>query len=62
MRGTAEWNQPYRIEVAGELLWLASALTYTRENLSQPYVRDNAGIQIQFSPGVLQAQLVENDV
>lgn len=59
MRGTAEWGQPYRVEVADEQLWLANALSYVREPLGQPYVQENGMVQIQFSPGVLQAQLVD---
>lgn len=59
MRGTAEWGQPYRVEVAGKQLWLANALTYRGEDLGQPYVLGNGVVQIQFSPGVLQAKLVE---
>jgi len=59
MRGTAEWGQPYAVDVAGKQLWLANALTYRREDLGHPYVQENDMVQIQFSPGVLQAQLVE---
>jgi methionyl-tRNA formyltransferase len=62
MRGTAEWGQPYPVDVAGERLLLTSALTYIREVLGRPYARENDMVQIQFSPGVLQAQLVENGV
>ncbi len=59
MRGTAEWGQPYAVEVAGEQFWLSTALSYTRDALGEPYVREGDVVQIQFTPGVLQAQLVD---
>ncbi|MCX6049151.1 MAG: formyltransferase family protein [Chloroflexi bacterium] len=58
MRGTAEWGQPYAVDVVGERLWLSNALSYTREVLGQPSMRNGDVVQIQFSPGVLLAQLV----
>ena len=60
MRGTAEWGQPYAVDVDGEQFLLATALAYNpRDSLDRPFVRDHDMVQIQFTPGVLQARLFD---
>jgi methionyl-tRNA formyltransferase len=55
MRGTAEWQRPYLIEVAGQHVTLKQALFYSsHEALDQPYRLFRDQIDIQFSPGVLR--------
>lgn len=55
MRGTAEWQCPYPIDVAGQRFVLKQALFYSsHEVLDQPYRLFRDQIDIQFSPGVLR--------
>src|SRR5262249_11963542 len=63
MRGTAEWNQPYPIDVAGEQFLLATALNYSpRATLEQPFWLEDGTVHIQFTPGVLHARRFETGV
>ncbi len=58
MRGTAEWNRPYPVELAGDRLILKSAASFSASGrLGSPVVRMGDMALIQFSPGVLQAQI-----
>jgi methionyl-tRNA formyltransferase len=58
MRGTAEWQRPYPIDVAGQRFTLKQALFYSsHEVLEQPYQLWRDQIDIQFTPGVLRALL-----
>jgi methionyl-tRNA formyltransferase len=58
MKGTAEWQQPYTIDIGGERFSLKQATRYTPEStLPSPYTRAGSEIRIQFTPGVLQATL-----
>ena len=59
MRGTQEWRQPYRAEIRGQRLLLESALTYSPDAiLGQACVRSGDVVQIQFTPGILEAREV----
>jgi len=56
MRGTADWQQPYPLAVAGEELWLRTALRYEADQtLPQPLIRHGVEAAIQFHQGVLYA-------
>ncbi len=58
MRGTAEWGQPYSVEVDGESLILKLAVSYSaNETLGRdaPIVQLGSEAWIQFTPGVLKA-------
>jgi len=58
MCGTAEWGQPYRLTIGAEDLRLSAALDYDAgATLRAPYTQDGDKVQIQFTPGVLWAQL-----
>ena len=58
MRGTAEWGQPYGIDIGGKRLTLQSAIAFeAEETLDAPYRRLESDILIQFTPGVLRARL-----
>jgi hypothetical protein len=57
MRGTADRGQPYRIEINGQMEWLATADEWTAAELDRPSVRHGRRIIIRFSPGVLYARL-----
>ncbi len=58
MRGTAEWGQPYPVEVGGARLLLESALGYAAdERLNVPSIRSGDEVRIQFTPGVLRARV-----
>jgi methionyl-tRNA formyltransferase len=58
MRGTAEWGQPYVVEVGGARLALRSAIAYTAdETIGTPYVRSGREVWVQFTPGVLHAHM-----
>ncbi|MGH2592148.1 MAG: methionyl-tRNA formyltransferase, partial [Anaerolineae bacterium] len=58
MRGTAEWGQPYIVEVDGKRLVLKSAVSYAaNEALREPIVRSGSEVWIQFTPGVLRARI-----
>lgn len=56
MRGTANWDRPYFVTVAGETVWLQTAVAYDpKAQLPQPMMPQGQTIQLQFSPGVLVA-------
>jgi methionyl-tRNA formyltransferase len=55
MRGTADWGQPYAVEVNGRTEWLAAADEWRETTLDRPSVRHGRHIIIRFSPGVLYA-------
>lgn len=60
MRGTAEWQQPYPVNVAGEELWLRTALAYEPQPPAaladnQLLTRNGAELLIRFQPGLLRA-------
>jgi methionyl-tRNA formyltransferase len=60
MRGNKEWQRTYPIEVAGRTFTLKQALFYSsHEVLDQPYRLFRDQIDIQFSPGVLRALVVQ---
>ena len=57
MRGTAEWNRPYTVEVNGERLALQKALSYSAtQTLDQSPAVIGDEAWIQFSSGVLRAR------
>jgi methionyl-tRNA formyltransferase len=57
MRGTAEWNQPYVIEVAGGEVVVRTAVAYYEDKvLDQPLVENGRDLWVQCSPGVLHAR------
>lgn len=56
--GTTEWGEFYTVEAGGEQLQIAAALAYDEHaQLDAPFVRAGDEIEIQFSPGVLRAQV-----
>lgn len=56
MRGTAEWDQPYRITLPGQSYLLHRALRYSATgSLADPVTIQDGELAIQFSPGVLYA-------
>ncbi len=55
MHGTADWGQPYLVEVNGRTEWLAAAEEWREVTLDRPSVRHGRHIVIRFSPGVLYA-------
>ena len=55
MRGTADWGQPYRVEVNGRTEWLAAAEEWRDVALDRPSVRHGRHIIIRFAAGVLYA-------
>jgi methionyl-tRNA formyltransferase len=58
MRGTAEWGQIYIIDTGGERIHLRAALSYSSQGrLSEETIRNGQRVQIQFSPGVLEATI-----
>ncbi|MEZ4862919.1 MAG: formyltransferase family protein [Caldilineaceae bacterium] len=58
MRGTAEWQQPYPIQLEDQQLVLKAALAYdAHQTLNTPLLRKGAEVLIQFQPGVLRAQI-----
>ena len=57
MRGTAEWNRPYLVDVSGERLALRTAFSYSAtQTLDRPLIAIGDEAWIQFNPGVLRAQ------
>jgi methionyl-tRNA formyltransferase len=57
MRGTAEWNQVYPLEIGSSAVTLRKAVAfYPEQRLSQPLVEEDGLYRIQFSPGVLEAR------
>lgn len=56
MRGTANWERPYAIQVGGRTVWLATAVDFLPD-VSQPEpIRFSEGFAlVQFTPGVLRA-------
>lgn len=58
MRGTAVWGQPYRVEVAEQVVWLATAVSFDADEvLARPLLLTGDVAAIQFTPGVLRARL-----
>lgn len=60
MRGTAEWQQPYPVKVAGEEWRLRTALAYEPQPQgawadNRLLVHDGAELLIRFQPGLLRA-------
>ncbi len=61
MRGTANWERPYFVQVAGKTVWLETAVAFDPEaQLPQPFIRQGQTVQLQFSPGMLTALALEN--
>lgn len=61
MRGTANWERPYFVQVAGKTVWLETAVSYApNAHLSQRMTQQGQTVQMQFSPGVLTALALEN--
>jgi hypothetical protein len=57
MRGTAEWGQPYIVQVGDHQLALATALAYEPNGvLPEAFVRVGDEVLIQFATGVLRAR------
>jgi len=57
MRGTAEWQRPYRCDIGGVVYTLISATGYeSAKRLPQQIVETETGVAIQCNPGVLYAQ------
>ncbi|MBE2224624.1 MAG: hypothetical protein IAF02_24000, partial [Anaerolineae bacterium] len=58
MRGTAEFGQPYLIEIGDEEIGVKTAVSYTQNaTLNQPYQTSGDTIQIQFVDGVVTAKI-----
>ncbi|MBK8902069.1 MAG: methionyl-tRNA formyltransferase [Anaerolineaceae bacterium] len=58
LRGTGNWERPYAIQVAGQTVWLAAAVSFNPEaTLPQPILAEDSLRHIQFTPGVLTARL-----
>ena len=58
MRGTAEWGHPYPIDLAAQRFALRQAHFYAADEvLGAPYQLLDDQIDVQFTPGVLRAQL-----
>ena len=55
MRGTADWGQPYPVEVNGRTEWLAAAEEWREATLDRPSVRQGRHIIIRFAAGSLYA-------
>ena len=57
MRGTAEWGQPYIVQVGEQQIALATAIAYDPDAvLHEAFVRVGDEIWIQFAAGVLRAR------
>lgn len=57
MRGTAEWGQPYPIEIGAQRLRLASAIEYSADEvLGTTHIQSGDDVRVQFAPGVLVAR------
>jgi methionyl-tRNA formyltransferase len=57
MRGTAQWSQTYRVRIGGDMIALASAVSYAAGlTLDRALVREGEQVQIQFADGVLRAR------
>lgn len=58
MRGTADYRLPYRLDVAGQTLWLGSAEFWSPEaDPRPPVLREGDDLLISFNPGLLRARL-----
>lgn len=58
MRGTMNWERPYFVHVAGQTVWLKTAVAFDQTGqLPQPLIRQGDKILLQFAPGVLTAGL-----
>lgn len=56
MRGTAEWNHPYTLQIGSRTLTLTTADSYhPTRTLPQPIEEKDGRYLIQFTPGVLMA-------
>ena len=56
MRGTAEWNYPYTLQIGSQTLVLTTAESFDpNQTLPQPFVEEDGRYLIQFSPGTLLA-------
>lgn len=56
MRGTANWERPYFVEVEGKRIWLETAVAYhPDQRQKQPVTHQDKIISLQFSKGILQA-------
>lgn len=59
MRGTENWRRPYAVQVAGETVWLDTAVAYDPDAaLPQPMLRRGQTVHIQFSQGILTAIII----
>ena len=59
MRGTANWERPYFVQLHGERIWLETAVAYhPGATQTQPIIRQGQVAHIRFSPGILQATLL----
>ncbi|MBP7961930.1 MAG: hypothetical protein KBG20_06355 [Caldilineaceae bacterium] len=58
MRGAAEWGVPFAVEIDGQTLSLTRALAYNEiEQLDSAGRIEDYRVRVQFSPGVLEANL-----
>lgn len=56
MRATAEWREPYRVQVGAEWLVLRKAISFDENGiLTDAYRRRAELVEVQFAPGVLRA-------
>lgn len=56
MRGTAEWNQPYTLQIGSQTLVLTTAESFDpNQMLPQPFQEKDGRYLIQFAPGTLLA-------
>jgi methionyl-tRNA formyltransferase len=57
MRGTAVWGQPYAVEAGTQEIWLDTAVSFlSDQRQTEPIVRNDRTVSIQFNPGVLTAR------
>lgn len=58
MRGTAEWQRPYPLQINGQWVHLKTAVAFQEDGLlGRPFQANGREVKIQFNPGILQAIL-----
>ncbi len=60
MRGTAVWGIPYKLKIDDDELLLSDAVSWSDyARLGVPLIREDDTVQIQCSPGVVRARVVQ---
>lgn len=60
VRGTADWNKPYKIFLGDKTVILKSVMAFSPSGrIKETYILDDNYITIQFSPGLLSAYVVD---